>query len=303
MEFRQLEFFLACVERGSLTGAAEALYTSQPHVSQVIRSLERELGTELFVRTASGVKLTEAGERIRFYAENVRRDAALIRSVSRAPEGETLRLAVNPSSRLALQAEEFFCARQGASELEYTECGVEAMMDLVGLRRYDLGFLFIPDDRLTAFSQMLRRRGMEYIPLLRTDLVVHCGRKSPFFGRETVAPGELDGCRCIQLEDDYFAPEELLTECESFRRGGYSIRRVIRTNSDHLMLGVLQRTDLCNIGSWWLRSEGDEFSFARIQGMEGRVSFGCLKAGGAPLRAPAEAFLAALRQAMEQQNP
>ena len=40
MEIRQLRYFLLCAEKGSLTRAAEALYTSQPHVSQVIRSLE-----------------------------------------------------------------------------------------------------------------------------------------------------------------------------------------------------------------------------------------------------------------------
>ena len=47
MELRQLEYFLECARRGSLTRAVEALYTTQPHVSQVIRALERELGAAL----------------------------------------------------------------------------------------------------------------------------------------------------------------------------------------------------------------------------------------------------------------
>ena len=61
MELRQLEYFLECAQRGSLTRAAEALYTTQPHVSQVIRALERELGVALFRRTGSGIVLTEDG--------------------------------------------------------------------------------------------------------------------------------------------------------------------------------------------------------------------------------------------------
>ena len=48
MELRQLEYFLKCAEKGSLTRAAEELYTTQPHMSQVIRALERELGVALF---------------------------------------------------------------------------------------------------------------------------------------------------------------------------------------------------------------------------------------------------------------
>ena len=78
MELRQLTYFLKCAEMGSLTRAAEELYTTQPHVSQVIRALERELGVSLFRRTGAGIVLTEDGERIRLYAENAVKNAALI---------------------------------------------------------------------------------------------------------------------------------------------------------------------------------------------------------------------------------
>ena len=43
MELRQLDYFLTCARCGSLTAAAEVLYTTQPHVSMVIRELEKEL--------------------------------------------------------------------------------------------------------------------------------------------------------------------------------------------------------------------------------------------------------------------
>ena len=60
MELRQLNCFLACARNHSLTLAAEELYTTQPHVSMVIKSLEQELGTALFIRKSKGVELTEA---------------------------------------------------------------------------------------------------------------------------------------------------------------------------------------------------------------------------------------------------
>ena len=93
MELRQLEYFLKCAEKGSLTRAAEELYTTQPHVSQVIRALERELGVSLFRRTGTGIVLTEDGERIRFYAQNAVKNAALIEETARDRSGETLRIA------------------------------------------------------------------------------------------------------------------------------------------------------------------------------------------------------------------
>lgn len=48
-------------DTGSFTAAATRLHLSQPAVSQQISLLERELGEPLFVRTARGVRLNEAG--------------------------------------------------------------------------------------------------------------------------------------------------------------------------------------------------------------------------------------------------
>ena len=47
MDMKQLEFFVTACERGSLSKAAECLYTSQPNISKNIRRLERELGRPL----------------------------------------------------------------------------------------------------------------------------------------------------------------------------------------------------------------------------------------------------------------
>ena len=48
MELKQLEYFMVTCEKGSFNKAAECLYTTQPNVSKVISSLEKELGRELF---------------------------------------------------------------------------------------------------------------------------------------------------------------------------------------------------------------------------------------------------------------
>jgi LysR family transcriptional regulator, hca operon transcriptional activator len=62
MELRHLRYFVAVVEEGSLTTAAELrLHTSQPSLSRQIRDLEYQVGTELLSRTVHGVELTPAG--------------------------------------------------------------------------------------------------------------------------------------------------------------------------------------------------------------------------------------------------
>ncbi|MEL5991793.1 LysR family transcriptional regulator [Microbacterium phosphatis] len=61
MELRQLRYFAAAVEAGSLTAAATRLHLSQPSLSAAIQRLETELGVPLLVRTPRGIEPTSAG--------------------------------------------------------------------------------------------------------------------------------------------------------------------------------------------------------------------------------------------------
>jgi len=63
MELRHLRYFVAVVEEGSLTTAAERrLHTSQPSLSRQIRDLEYQVGAELLSRSVNGVEMTAAGK-------------------------------------------------------------------------------------------------------------------------------------------------------------------------------------------------------------------------------------------------
>ncbi|MBQ2995525.1 MAG: LysR family transcriptional regulator, partial [Peptococcaceae bacterium] len=71
MRFEQLEYLIAITETGSMTNAANLLYTSRQNISKEIISLENELGEPLFLRDKKSMILTSAGKRLYWYSKKI----------------------------------------------------------------------------------------------------------------------------------------------------------------------------------------------------------------------------------------
>ncbi|GLB69555.1 LysR family transcriptional regulator [Arthrobacter mangrovi] len=74
MERRQLEYFLAVVDTGNVSAAALELHVTQPTISVALRTLEKELGGQLFSRSPTGLTLTATGQALVEPARQVLRD-------------------------------------------------------------------------------------------------------------------------------------------------------------------------------------------------------------------------------------
>lgn len=64
MDVRQLQYVVAVADQGSFTRAAHALRVTQPSLSHGIRTLETELGVELFTRLGRTIAITAAGQAV-----------------------------------------------------------------------------------------------------------------------------------------------------------------------------------------------------------------------------------------------
>ena len=67
-----LEAFLAVVETTTVQGASRSLGLTQTGVTQRIRTLEKQLGVTLFLRSRKGMRLTPEGEALRRYCQSAR---------------------------------------------------------------------------------------------------------------------------------------------------------------------------------------------------------------------------------------
>ena len=98
MDFKQLESFVAAVDEGSFSNAADRLQLSQSMVTIHIRNLEKDLGTRLLNRTTRSMELSQDGKIFYGYAREMlklNRDSIL--AMSRADKnGKTIPIVATP---------------------------------------------------------------------------------------------------------------------------------------------------------------------------------------------------------------
>lgn len=95
LSVKDIEYFLAVVRRGALSGAAQEMGVTQPAVTKAIQRVEAEFGVVLFERSGRGVNLTSAGLRA---AEQLKRlnaahaDTQILANEMRAQQAGLLRI-------------------------------------------------------------------------------------------------------------------------------------------------------------------------------------------------------------------
>ncbi|MBY6195579.1 LysR family transcriptional regulator [Vibrio hangzhouensis] len=88
MNLSQIEAFCAIVDSGSVSEAARVLDCNRTKLSMAIKALEKDLNTELFVRTGNNVSLSETGKAIYKDCENLLVTSARIRQTCAQVSGD-----------------------------------------------------------------------------------------------------------------------------------------------------------------------------------------------------------------------
>jgi DNA-binding transcriptional LysR family regulator len=94
---RQLQYFIAVAEQGTVSGAAHDLSISQSSVTEAIKELEQDLGVALFDRHARGLNITHKGQQFLRHATRILADVGDARRTfteSHEIKGGTLQLGV-----------------------------------------------------------------------------------------------------------------------------------------------------------------------------------------------------------------
>jgi len=136
MDLRRLSHFLAVVDHGGFTAAADVIDVSQPALSLAVKELELELGVPLFDRLGRRVQLTAAGRALAGPARQALRDVetgrAAVAAVSGARAG-TLALASLPTLTAAPLAAMVGRFRRRYADVDLDLAAPEDSSDLVAM--------------------------------------------------------------------------------------------------------------------------------------------------------------------------
>ncbi len=156
MELRQLRYFVAIVDHGSLSRAARALHVAQPALTQQLRQLEDELKAQLLHRSAQGVLSTDAGKTFYEHAQAILKQVedaryAVAQSAD-APSG-TVALGIPQSVSGALALPLLIAVRAAYPDisLQLTEELSGNLIEQLKSGRINLAVLF-DDGQLSGFA-------------------------------------------------------------------------------------------------------------------------------------------------------
>src|SRR5258706_10468581 len=167
LNYNHLHYFHVAATEGSVAAAAERLGVTQPTVSEQVRALERSLKVNLFERSASGLRLTDAG-RLAYEQTSVmfRAGERLVESLNTdsPPVLKTLRIGISNAVTRTTTTDFLM------SLLALRDClpSIRAgdVTELVrALRANELDLVLCESEPPTA-----SRRGLEVVEVVRTSL-------------------------------------------------------------------------------------------------------------------------------------
>ncbi len=238
MELRQLRYFVAACEAGSLLKASGRLNVAQPALGQQVSALERTLGVQLLQRSSRGVRPTQAGQVFLDHARIVLADAErarlAVRESATVPAG-VVALGMTTTVGLAatLPILRACRAQLPGVRLKVVEAYSGFLREHLQSGRLDLALLY--DDGMN--------RGLNTYPLLDDRLVLVCGTAQPLPDTVCLAtlarwplvlPGREHGLR--RIIDEACARQKLTLDIVAEIESLGSVKRAVQAGIGHTIL-------------------------------------------------------------------
>ena len=163
LDTKNLKYFVGVARYGSINQAAKAMYISQPQLSHIIKSIEEEVGFDLFQRTNQGVRLTRNGESFLSHCQIILEEMnSLDRFINQTHrQGSRLVVSMTRFSHTAVCFNDVACRHQDRESL-FLRLRETDSMDVVPAATPKSVSCISPSPRARACSAILRTSGFAF---------------------------------------------------------------------------------------------------------------------------------------------
>lgn len=282
MELRQLRYFVTVGETMSFSKAAQKLCVTQGTLSQQIKQLEGEIGSDLFERTSHKVELTEAGTELMQYARKTL-DAAheCTQAAGDLRKGlrGTLHIGLTHSFKNLLKSTvRDFLKTYPDVRLNIHYGTATELLRLLREKKIDF---------FVAFKPLATHADLESIPLFASRLAVIMRRGHPLADRKSLTMDELRRHR-IALPSGVLQSREAFERFVDLDMGGLNV--CLEINDPIFLLEVISASNLLTIISTLAISYRSDLTAVPLEGVDGQM-LGCVhRLNGAYVKKSAEEF-------------
>lgn len=181
-----LKVFVAVAEQSSFSQAGRQLHLSQPAVSQIIQGLERQLGTQLFLRQGRTAQLTETGQVLVPMARELLTSAQRVEQTMLSMHGEVMgEMTVGCSTASGKYLLPGMIARY---RREFPKVRINV---LVTSRDSVINKLLTGDISLGVSSKMVEHHDLEYQDFFKDDVILIAPANHRWAQYRTIYPDDL----------------------------------------------------------------------------------------------------------------
>ena len=291
MTLVQLKYIITVAGENSFNNAAKVLFISQPSLSAAVRSLEKEIGFDIFVRSKTGITVTAKGAEFIGYAKSVMEQYELLdaKFISQTDVRKTFSVSMQHYT-FAVNAFVELVKQYGMDEYEFEvhETKTYEVIDNVRNHRNEIGILYLNDFNKNVLTKLFAESNLQFEPLMECGIYVYMWKGHPLADREELALEELEEYPCLGFAQGehnslYFAEEVLST---------YRYKRFIRANDRATLLNLMVGLNGYTLCSGIICEElnGREYCAVRLRSDE-KMTIGYIVRKDAPISAIGQRYL------------
>lgn len=241
MTLQQLKYVITVASAGTITEAANALYISQPSLTNSIHELEKEMNITIFNRTNKGISLSKEGEIFLGYARQILEQATILEDKYKGNKGGKKQFCVSTQHySFAVNAFVDLIKEYGQDEYDFSlrETQTYEIIEDVARLKSEIGILFLNNFNEIVLTKLFKSQDLEFHPLFVAKPHVFISRRHPLAGKSLITNEELQSYPYLSFEqgehNSFYFSEEIFSVSERKK----NIRVRDRATLFNLLIGL-----------------------------------------------------------------